>query len=116
MKSNSQSYKEPNFLASSRQPLLLTGMVDKSVKPGDIYTVDGKAKGIVFTGKEVADGDNAPVSVLFEGVVYGDRLNGMTADQKKDLVANGIKFVEDLTTNTSEDTSTTKPQDNGGGK
>ena len=117
MKSNSQSYKEPNFLASSTvRPLLMTVTVDKTVQPGDIYVVGTQAKGIVFTGREVATGDNAHVSVMFEGVVYGDRLNGLTADYKKQLVEAGFKFVEDFNADTSAQSAPATQGTSGGNK
>lgn len=97
MKSVTQSYKEPNFIASSTvRPLLLTAMSDKTVASGDIFVVGGQAKGIVYTGRTIKDGDNGPISVMYTGVVYGERLTGLTDEYKKQLAAGGIKFVEDL--------------------
>ncbi|CAK1228499.1 hypothetical protein [Fructobacillus tropaeoli] len=121
MKSNSQSYKEPNFLASSTvRPLLMTVSVNKTVQPGDVYVVGSQAKGIVFTGREVSAGDNAPVSVMFGGVVYGNRVNGLTAEYKKQLADAGFKFVEDFNVDTSTQatptSAATSQSDQGGNK
>lgn len=111
MKSEAQSYTEPNFLASSSvQPLLLTAMTDKTVAPGEVYVVGGQAKGIVFTGRTVKDGDNAPISVLYTGVVYAERLTGLTADYRKQLASSGVKFVEDL--NAATQTQSQAPSGN----
>lgn len=120
MKSNNVSYAEPNFIASTTiKPLLLTAMTDKTVKPGEIFVVGGEAMGIVYTGREVAEGDNAPISVLYTGVVKGNGLTGLTDAYKEQLKAKGVKFVEDLNNPSdpkADAGNTTQNTDNKGGQ
>lgn len=99
MKSSLTSYSKKPFLASTRGVIAFTAMTTKAVAAGDIWkNSTGVATGIVYNDVKVADGDNAPVSVIREAWVDGTRLNGgkPLENVKKQLKAAGIKFVEDV--------------------
>lgn len=100
MKSSLTSISMKPFLASTRGVIAFTAMTTKAVATGDIWkNAAGVATGIVYGDVlKVADGDNAPVSVIREAWVDGTQLNGgePTAEVKNQLKAAGIKFVEDV--------------------
>lgn len=100
MKSSLTSISMKPFLASTRGVIAFTAMTTKAVATGDIWkNAAGVATGIVYSDVlKVADGDNAPVSVIREAWVDGTQLNGgePTAEVKNQLKAAGIKFVEDV--------------------
>ena len=121
MKSELTSISMKPFLASTRGVIAFTAMTTKAVATGDIWkNAAGVATGIVYGDiLKVADGDNAPVSVIREAWVDGTQLNGgePTAEVKAQLKAAGIKFVEDVDSATpasqAADTGTQTPAASG---